>query len=222
MEVVIFLQTVLGPLLNHLDPLVSIIVVLALAISIISGLSYFKSSNASNTSIEPSINVGPYNGLYKLLHEYHEKNEENTRKILNLSIKLEKLTSTIEQLEDLQLTIPIPIWVKCSNLKLLNANGAFSKAVLEPIDLKLSEYIGTKDSEFWPYTFKSVAKEVEKVDQQVLDKETFWVGHHPLPGNTSDSKDWLVIKFPAFDKSNTKVVGVTSIALPSYLRLDSI
>lgn len=149
--------------------------------------------------------------------------------ILNLSIKVDKLTAQNEalrnEISNMKLeqfksnhnrilfsnsidSFPFPYWVKSRDGRMIKLNDAFEKAFLKPKDLTRMDYIDHFDVNIWS---AEEAADFKKTDMRVTitKKKLTYIKDINMNGKVDR---YLVTKFPIF--FNGEVIGTAAFALP--------
>lgn len=155
-----------------------------------------------------------------------------TAQIMNLSIKVDKLTAQNETLKeeiaDLKIAqyksgqnsilfnnsidaFPYPYWVKTRDGRMVKLNEAFEKAYLIPKGLTRMDYVDKMDAEVWTV---EEATSFRRSDLRVINskKREIFMEHAVIDGETLNI---LVTKFPIF--LNGEVIGVAGFSLPETI-----
>lgn len=129
---------------------------------------------------------------------------ENLRKLINdHEVRIRALQNQISLIESSHQDLPIPMWLKDLDGKMLALNREYERTFLKPKGLTIQDYIGKYDHEVWD---KDTADEFKSHDAKVLELK------RPMAfKNEGLDFKGRIIKFPIY--AGGIIVGVAGIAI---------
>ena len=168
----------------------------------------YKLGNRKQDTTEFTALVIEYKTLvdgYKLEVVELRKNLEDLRDLL--SAKGQEVTNLRYQLmvfEGSYFNLPLPMWMKDIKGRLIFMNESCQELILEPLGLKIEDYLGKTDLEFWDD--KEFAKQFGPADAKVLrTKKPLEIVHTFLDANKEEVKA-RILKYPRFHGS--EIIGI--------------
>jgi PAS domain S-box-containing protein len=123
--------------------------------------------------------------------------------------RIEELQHQLMIFESSHADVPVPIWLKDTNGKMLFLNSEYERQILNPIGLGAEAYIGKTDEDVWGESisnkFAAHDKKVMRLKRSIEFKEV-WRGSNGI------QFEGRVIKYPRF-LNNKTVIGVGGIIL---------
>lgn len=181
-------------------------------LSTVFGLFYIKEKNATNKeAVFRDDILKEIQFLREENNALKEKYEESIRQMSELKLQFAILEQEwklkIQMFESAHNDLPIPMWLKDENGKILSINGAYERIFLNPRGYEKNDYV--YDSDVWP---AEIAEQFGKHDKQVLRDKTTWVGYEKVPDKNDVIHEWMIIKFVRY--ANGIVLGIGGIAVP--------
>jgi len=139
-----------------------------------------------------------------------EENETLKQTILTLQEEILFLRNKLLLVENNQLNLPIPIWLKDLDGKMLSLNQAFEDLFLLPNGLTTKDYLGKTDKEFWG---EEKGKLYRQHDLEVLKTGELFNGIEKIK-IADEEIEYRVVKFIRY--SGKVKIGVGGIAIPLY------
>lgn len=172
-------------------------------------LTYKLGSRKQNSS-DFEIIVRKYKELYdehdKKVDKLEKQRAEDIKRITELEREVGDMTNKLVLFESSHQHIPLPIWLKDTNGKMLAVNEEYETKILSIRGLKATDYVGKTDFEVWP---KETAEEFIAHDRKVARlkrKIEFTENWKDDDGNLYEGE---VIKYPRF-VGNT-VIGIGGV-----------
>ena len=134
--------------------------------------------------------------------------------LLDLKEETKFLKAKLSQVESIYPDLPIPMWLKDNNGRMISLNDAYEKAFLLPQNKFREDYIGNTDKEIWG---DKIEKIFRRNDKKVLESHQnhIYIENedltHPL------LKNWEFIKYPKY--SEGVFIGIGGIGLPKNKQL---
>lgn len=146
---------------------------------------------------------------YKVEVTELRKEVKELREIVNKrDLELQQVRNQLMIFESSHADVPIPMWLKDTDGKMLFINSEYERVILNPIGKKAEDYIGNFDNDIWG---EKIAKAFKSHDLKVMRNkkpESFleeWAG----PNNIIMSGE--IIKYPRM--INNTVVGIGGIII---------
>lgn len=160
-------------------------------------------------------------GFQILKNAWREEFEKYEEKIDKLNVSIAKLENKVEKLEEenkklrsvikslrqFYPDLPIPLWLKDHNGRMLSLNKAYEEHFLHPLGKSKEDCIGETEDVIWG---SEIAKKFKKNDSIAASQENsnfiFEESLHPLLSK------WNFYKYPKF--VDGVFIGVGGVALP--------
>lgn len=187
------------------------------------GLGAFLHNRVANRKQDESDFATLVDRWQELYNKQLEKEKRQEQRIEKLEKEVEILKkesfskdSRIDELqhqlmifESSHADVPVPIWLKDTNGKMLFVNSEYEKQILNPIGLGAESYIGKTDNDVWgdaiASKFKAHDKKVMRLKRSIEFTEV-WRGANGI------EFEGRVIKYPRFLNRKT-VIGIGGIIL---------
>lgn len=114
--------------------------------------------------------------------------------------------------ESSHVDVPVPIWLKDTEGKMLFLNDEYEKAILNPSGKTKQDYIGKKDVDVWG---EKVGNSFYNNDREVMRKRHSIEFIEEWEGLNGDFYKGKVIKYPRF--LNRTVIGIGGIMIESSI-----
>lgn len=141
-----------------------------------------------------------------------EKNDSLVREVAELNSKLAvlemSLTTKISMLESSNNDMPIPIWLKDLDGKVLYVNDVYARTFLIPRGYTANDYVNHYDSDVWP---AEVSESFNKNDSHVQISGEIWEGEELVESANGEIELWQIMKYPRHH--NGRVIGIGGIAI---------
>lgn len=137
-----------------------------------------------------------------------EREVELVNKIEALQKDLDDLRVKVMLLESAHMSLPIPMWLKDTDSKMLALNKAYENLLLKPAGFTAVDYLGHFDSDIWGDT---TSKQFRDNDLKVLASKKPEILTESWIIN-GEQHSWTVIKYPRF--YDGKIIGIGGIAIP--------
>lgn len=176
----------------------------------------FKLGSRKQEESEFSTLVSQYKELtesYKL--EVVELRKEVQQIRIDLNFKENEVIQLRNQLmifESSHVDVPVPIWLKDTEGKMLFLNDEYEKAVLNPSNKTRADYLGKKDIEVWG---QEVGSKFYNNDKEVMRKKHSVQFIEQWEGDNGVVYEGRVIKYPRF--LNRTVIGIGGIIIESTI-----
>lgn len=131
-------------------------------------------------------------------------------RIRALEIEINLLRNQVMLLESAHQDLPIPMWLKDVECKMLVVNASYEDVFLTPRGYSAADYIGKDDHAVWP---KALADAFVKNDRHVLKSKQTWIGVEKVEDETGNIGEWKIIKYPRY--SGRTIIGIAGIAVPT-------
>lgn len=187
-------------------------IISALTGGVLASILTYKLGNRKQDQSDFTTLISEYKNLvdeYKKEVVVLRQDFEKLKKDFNLkNIELVELRNQLIIFESSHSDIPVPIWLKDTNGKMLFVNNEYEKELLNPINKTAEDYVGNTDIDVWG---DEIGKRFQAHDREVMRKkraiefEETWVGAN---GSTWKGK---VIKYPRF--LNRTVIGIGGIVV---------
>ena len=142
------------------------------------------------------------------LTQIEDENKILRQRIAQLERENYALLHNIALLESAHQDLPLPMWLKDKDGKMLAVNLAYEKSFLQPIGKTRQDYINQTDFDIWP---ADVAERYRRHDRSVMNtSEPLYFREEMELGDVKEPV--MVLKYPRSVAGI--VVGVAGIALP--------
>lgn len=145
-----------------------------------------------------------------LLERLDKENEERKEDFEKLKQSYDEMQITLLYIKSAHYSSPFASWVKNRNGIMMTVNEAYEETFLKPRGLTKFQYLGYKDNAVWP---DNLAEEYAKNDAYVMEQQVEWRGHETVMLK-SKKVQWRISKWPIFDDTGRKVVGIAGMAFP--------
>lgn len=149
--------------------------------------------------------------LKEQLKQNHIDSEQLRAKVMLLSQQLHSMNIKLSIMEASRNNLPIPYWIKDTNLNMLYVNSAFERKFLAPINKVIDDYIGKKDTSIFGV---ELANQFAITDKMVHDTKQELEFLEPMPTPKGDTIYIHCYKFPRM--LGNLVVGIGGLVLGVY------
>lgn len=146
-----------------------------------------------------------------------EKDARQSEEIVVLRKELEQMRNKerdlllrVEQFESANLELPLPMWFKDLEGRMLFVNSFFEREMLLPRGFSAKSLVGNYDSAVWD---EETARRNEHHDALVRANRVPWEGVEIFPDIHGILRRWIVVRYPRFISSGI-MVGVAGVAIP--------
>lgn len=178
---------------------------------VFASLATYLLGNRKQDASEFSTLLTEYKGIVKELRLDVDRLMVDLETIKNDVIKKDKEIVTLRNqlmiFESSHSDVPVPIWLKDTEGKMLFLNSEYETTILHPLNKVSDDYIGNTDDAVFP---ADVAKLFKKHDKTILRKKTplrFIEHWYDADGHKYEGE---VIKYPRFLNKST-VIGIGGI-----------
>ncbi|GIV82560.1 MAG: hypothetical protein KatS3mg051_1914 [Anaerolineae bacterium] len=145
-----------------------------------------------------------------LLQLDNERLREIEQKASDLEREVQRLRYQVLMLESAHQDLPLPMWLKDRDGRMLALNTEYEREFLIPRGYTRDDYIGQYDSAVWP---EGIANIFADNDRYVVRTGDVLHTIEPVPDAEGVPRDWIIIKYPR--RVSGVVVGVGGIAIPA-------
>lgn len=128
------------------------------------------------------------------------------------ALEIVKLRNQLIIFESSAIDIPLPMWMKDKEGKMMFLNDHYEDAFLIPRGYTMNDYIGNDDTSVWS---DEVAKEFIKNDKEVMRTKKYVRSMETLENVNGDKYLVEILKYPRL--INRDVIGISGIVLKTYL-----
>ena len=193
-------------------------------------LNYFIGNKKLNQEADNAANA-EFRYLVELykkqLDEYKATSSQEIKElreeVQQLRVVISERESEVQSLrhqlmifESSQIDIPLPVWLKDTEGKMLFVNSEYERMILEPVNKTSEDYIGCTDYEIWP---QEVAATFRRNDQEVMRKKKPIEFIEKWYGANGVKIEGRLLKYPRFLNRNT-VIGIGGIIIDAKVVQD--
>jgi len=172
-------------------------------------LTFWISNKKQNLS-EFDVIINRYkemhDDLIKRVDHLEDEQENLSRSKLYLEKEIIHLRTQLQLFESSTTSLPLPIWIKDLDGKMLYMNDYCINMVLKPLGMKFSDQVGKTDLEIWG---KELADQYRKTDERIIRYKKPIESVEPVLTRAGDVYYVDVIKFPRLFEGI--VVGVAGV-----------
>lgn len=170
----------------------------------------FKLGNRKQDESEFITLVKEYKGMvegYKIEVIELRKGLAEVRALLyERDAEVTQLRNQLMIFESSNVDVPVPIWLKDTEGKMLFVNPEYDRSVLQPIGKTTEDYIGKKDDAIWG---PKIAKAFQANDKKVMRSKKPMEFTERFTGQNGVIMEGRLIKYPRF--LNRTVIGIGGI-----------
>lgn len=126
----------------------------------------------------------------------------------NMRLMEKELQAKAQLFESAHSHLPVPMWLKDLDGKMLALNDAYEQVFLRPQGKSRDDYIGFIDHDVWP---DDIADQFVEHDNQVLHNDIIWRGIETMPDMEGIHERWHIIKYVR--KVNGIKIGIGGLAI---------
>jgi hypothetical protein len=151
--------------------------------------------------------VGHWETMLKPLRDriiFLEKDREVERDSkLRLIHEVASLKNKLMVFESSHFDLPLPMWMKDVKGRMIFMNDSCQELILEPLGLKIEDYLGKTDIEFWG---KEYGSQFSRTDNKVLRSKKPLDAIHTILDSNKEETSVMVLKYPRFH--GNEIIGV--------------
>lgn len=142
-----------------------------------------------------------------------EKVESQSGRIRELESELEiqkhEWQLRLELFESAHQDLPLPMWLKDKDGKMLALNPRYEQVFLIPRGFCKKDYVNAYDSDIWP---SDIAEAFGRHDKHVYETGKTWIGYEFVPDKEDNLIRWKIIKYIRYAQGVR--LGIAGIAIP--------
>lgn len=146
---------------------------------------------------------------YTLIIEDNKRLRKENEEISTLKTEVGQLQNAVTLMESAHQDLPVPMWLKDANGKMLALNPSYEEIFLIPRGYVRKDYVGHFDEDVWP---KDVANSFTANDRKVFRTGIVYNGFEMVPDAHGVLRKWQVIKYVRY--SGRVKIGIGGIAIP--------
>lgn len=184
------------------------------------GIGVFFTYRISNRKQDQSDFTALISEYKEMVNDYKSEVVDLRKEVIQLRSDVHSRENEIKQLrtqlmifESSNVDIPIPIWLKDTDGKMLFVNPEYERLILHPIGKTAEDYIGSMDGAIWP---KHIADVFQEHDRKVMRTKKATEFMETWVGSNNVEYEGRVIKYPRF--LNRTVIGVGGIIIESNVK----
>jgi len=151
--------------------------------------------------------VGHWETMLKPLRDriiFLEKDREVERDSkLRLIHEVASLKNKLMVFESSHFDLPLPMWMKDVKGRMIFMNDSCQELILEPLGLKIEDYLGKTDVEFWGEEYGA---QFSRTDNKVLRSKKPLDAIHTILDSNKEETSVMVLKYPRFH--GNEIIGV--------------
>lgn len=141
--------------------------------------------------------------------KYYSLADEYSKLSSDMKLLERDLTMKIALFESAHSDLPLPMWLKDPDGKMLSLNDAYEFEFLKPFGLTKDDYIGKYDTDVWP---KEISEEYYENDRKVYLTGETWEGVEMVARPDSGIvEEWQIVKY--LRQSSGVKIGIGGIAI---------
>ena len=163
-------------------------------------------------------NQGKRDNFDKIISTWEKDNERlrvdqerSKKEIITLQADVYSLRNKLILMESAHIDLPIPMWLKDTDCKMLALNQAYEDIFLTPNGKTAQDYIGKFDIDVWP---KDIATAYVKNDKKVLMSGIVLDKNETVLINGQE-EEMRIIKYVRY--AGTTRIGIAGIAIPNKI-----
>lgn len=131
------------------------------------------------------------------------------QQLAELKAHNEILKEKVNLLESSHMKVPLPMWLKDREGRMLSLNKHYEEVFLAPMGLTAQDYIGKTDFDIWP---EEVARKFVDNDNRAFATNNTQYTLEPVPGTNGEITEWIIVKYIRY--IDNIAVGIAGMALP--------
>lgn len=138
-----------------------------------------------------------------------KQQSSDEQRIRILETEVATLRNQLILLESAHQDLPIPMWLKDTELKMIVLNESYVDVFLTPLGKKSGDYIGKTDFDVWP---EEIAKKFIEHDRKVMRTKKTFIGVESVVDGDGQKVPYKIIKYPRY--AGKTIIGIAGIAIP--------